>query len=106
MVTVEHGGHFLPLDRPDAVIEQIKTLATQPCRKITYVNVTPEQMESLGLAAGRPGWFVDSQSELWAEFRRGSGSEITDVVRRIGKKEPVTFDDFAAKNVTAFRGGR
>ena len=27
MVTVEHGGHFLPLDRPDAVIEQIKTLA-------------------------------------------------------------------------------
>jgi pimeloyl-ACP methyl ester carboxylesterase len=30
MVTVEHAGHFLPLDRPDAVIEQIKTLATQP----------------------------------------------------------------------------
>jgi pimeloyl-ACP methyl ester carboxylesterase len=27
MVTVEHGGHFLPLDRPDAEIEQIKTLA-------------------------------------------------------------------------------
>jgi pimeloyl-ACP methyl ester carboxylesterase len=26
MVTVEHGGHFLPLDRPDAVIDQIKTL--------------------------------------------------------------------------------
>jgi pimeloyl-ACP methyl ester carboxylesterase len=26
MVTAEHGGHFLPLDRPDAVIEQIKTL--------------------------------------------------------------------------------
>jgi pimeloyl-ACP methyl ester carboxylesterase len=24
MVTVEQGGHFLPLDRPDAVIEQIK----------------------------------------------------------------------------------
>jgi pimeloyl-ACP methyl ester carboxylesterase len=27
MVTVDHGGHFLPLDRPDAVIDQIKTLA-------------------------------------------------------------------------------
>jgi len=26
MVTIEHGGHFLPLDRPDALIEQIKTL--------------------------------------------------------------------------------
>jgi len=26
MVTVEHGGHFLPLDRPDAVIDQIRTL--------------------------------------------------------------------------------
>ena len=27
VVTVEQGGHFLPLDRPDAVIEQIKTFA-------------------------------------------------------------------------------
>jgi pimeloyl-ACP methyl ester carboxylesterase len=27
MVMVEQGGHFLPLDRPDAVIDQIKTLA-------------------------------------------------------------------------------
>ena len=27
MVTVEQGGHFLPLDRPDAVIEQIKMWA-------------------------------------------------------------------------------
>ena len=26
-VTVENGGHFLPLDRPDAVINQIKTFA-------------------------------------------------------------------------------
>ena len=24
MVTVENGGHFLSLDRPDAVIEQLK----------------------------------------------------------------------------------
>jgi pimeloyl-ACP methyl ester carboxylesterase len=27
MVTVENGGHFLSLDRPDAVIEQLKTVA-------------------------------------------------------------------------------
>jgi pimeloyl-ACP methyl ester carboxylesterase len=26
MVTIEQGGHFLPLDRPDAVIEQIKAV--------------------------------------------------------------------------------
>jgi pimeloyl-ACP methyl ester carboxylesterase len=26
-VTVENGGHFLPLDRPDVVIEQIQTCA-------------------------------------------------------------------------------
>jgi len=27
MVAVENGGHFLPLDRPDAVIEQTKTFS-------------------------------------------------------------------------------
>jgi len=26
MVTVENGGHFLSLDRPDAVIEQLKMI--------------------------------------------------------------------------------
>jgi len=30
MLTIEQGGHFLPLDRPDAVIEQIKTLVPDP----------------------------------------------------------------------------
>jgi uncharacterized protein YbjT (DUF2867 family) len=103
-----HEGKGYVISGPEALSfdEIADKLSRAVGRKITYVNVTPEQMESLGLAAGRPGWFVDSQSELWAEFRRGSGSEITDVVRRIGKKEPVTFDDFATKNVTAFRGGR
>jgi pimeloyl-ACP methyl ester carboxylesterase len=32
-VTVEDGGHFLPFDRPDAVIEQIKTFATLKSRQ-------------------------------------------------------------------------
>ena len=30
MMTVEQGGHFLPLDRPDTVIDQIKTMARGP----------------------------------------------------------------------------
>ena len=27
VITVENGGHFLPLDRPDAIIEQLKKSA-------------------------------------------------------------------------------
>jgi pimeloyl-ACP methyl ester carboxylesterase len=30
VVTVDQGGHFLPLDRPDAVIEQIVAFAQGP----------------------------------------------------------------------------
>lgn len=30
LVVIDQGGHFLPLDRPDAVIEQIKTLVPGP----------------------------------------------------------------------------
>ncbi len=29
MVTIERGGHFLPLDRPDAVIEHILAVQSQ-----------------------------------------------------------------------------
>jgi len=32
-VTVDHGGHFLPLDRPEAVIEEIETLDGHRGRK-------------------------------------------------------------------------
>jgi pimeloyl-ACP methyl ester carboxylesterase len=33
-VMVERGGHFLPLDRPDAVIEQVKTSAPSTAREL------------------------------------------------------------------------
>ena len=30
MVTIEGGGHFLPLDRPDALVERLRALKVSP----------------------------------------------------------------------------
>jgi pimeloyl-ACP methyl ester carboxylesterase len=40
LVTVEGGGHFLPLDQPDAVVQQIRTFA----RELGMLPVTPEAL--------------------------------------------------------------
>ena len=48
MVTVENGGHFLSLDRPDAVIEQLKMITGSSGMdgSVVHSNRVADQYES------------------------------------------------------------
>ncbi|MCA1619107.1 MAG: SDR family oxidoreductase [Acidobacteria bacterium] len=73
-------------------------------RKITYAPVTAEQYRAGALAAGLPGWLVDALEQLNVMFAAGHAAEVTDVVRRVGRTEPITFDRFAREHARAFAG--
>jgi pimeloyl-ACP methyl ester carboxylesterase len=36
MITIEDGGHFLPLDQPDAMIERLRALNVTPSSAVGY----------------------------------------------------------------------
>ena len=73
-------------------------------RTIDYVPVSPEQFRAGALGAGLPEWLVSALERLNELFASGAAAEVTDDVRRIGRKEPTTFEQFARDNAEAFKG--
>ena len=73
-------------------------------RAIAYVPVSPEQFRAGALGAGLPEWLVSALERLNELFASGGAAEVTDAVRRVGRKEPTTFDRFARDHADAFKG--
>jgi len=73
-------------------------------RKISYVDVPPEAAKKGMMDAGMPEWFAEALNELYGAWSEGYGATITNVVREVAKKEPITFDEFACDYAHAFKG--
>ena len=101
-----HEGQTYVLSGPEALTYQdvAAKLSEATGRKITYLPVTREQFRAGALAAGMPEWLVDGLELLNEMFIAGGAAEVTDAVRRVGRKEPTTFDQFARDHAEAFKG--
>lgn len=71
-------------------------------KKITYVPVTPEQFRQNAVGQSWPEWLISALERLNEIFVSGRAAEVTDDVRRVTGKEPITFDQFARDHAGAF----
>jgi uncharacterized protein YbjT (DUF2867 family) len=62
-------------------------------RKITYVDVSPITFKQILLQSGVSDWYAEAVAGSWQVANKGQPI-ITDVVARIGRKQPITFDEF------------
>lgn len=101
-----HEGKSYVLTGPEALSynDVAAKLSDATGRNITYVAITPEQFRQGALAAGLPEWLVGALERLNEIFAAGYAAEVTDYVRAVGKKEPITFDRFARDHAQAFAG--
>jgi len=72
-------------------------------RTIQYVSISPQDFKKGMMQWGLPEWMADGMNELYATYT-GYQTAVTDVISRIGKKQPTTFDQFARDFTSAFRG--
>jgi uncharacterized protein YbjT (DUF2867 family) len=70
--------------------------------EIRYLDLPPEDARQGMLDEGMPGWLVDDMIGLFQAFSQDHGAMVTDVVRRVGRREPRTFAEFARENAAAF----
>jgi uncharacterized protein YbjT (DUF2867 family) len=101
-----HEGKTYTLTGPEAlsysdVAAKISEATGKP---VSYVPITPEQFREGALAQGLPEWLVGALERLNEIFEGGEAEGVTDDVRRVGGKEPTTFDEFARDHAAAFRG--
>ena len=73
-------------------------------RSINYVPVSPEQFRAGALGAGLPEWLVSALERLNEIFASGQAAQVTDDVRRVARREPTTFEQFARDYAGAFKG--
>jgi uncharacterized protein YbjT (DUF2867 family) len=101
-----HEGEAYVLTGPEALsyYDVAAKLSGATGREVTYVPISPEQFRQGALAAGLPEWLVSALGRLNEIFAAGYAAEVTDCVRAVGQKEPVTFDQFARDYAQAFKG--
>src|SRR5437763_10920977 len=101
-----HEGEAYVLTGPEALsyADVAAKLSEATGREVAYVPVSPEQFREGALAAGLPEWLVGALERLNEIFAAGYAAEVTDYVRSVGKKEPITFDQFARDYAQAFKG--
>jgi uncharacterized protein YbjT (DUF2867 family) len=100
-----HAGQTYILTGPEALsyTEVAAKLSEATGREIKYVSVPPAQFRETALAAGLPEWLVSGLERLNELFVSGEAAQVTDAVRRVGRKEPTTFDQFARDHAEDFK---
>ena len=63
-------------------------------KPVKYVNISPEQFKQAMMTAGLSELLADSLNGLFALWRQGTAAAVTNVVRDIGKKQPIGFAQF------------
>jgi uncharacterized protein YbjT (DUF2867 family) len=101
-----HEGKTYTLTGPEAVsyAAAAAKLSEATGKSISYVAITPEQFREGALAQGLPEWLVSALERLNELFASGDAAKVTDDVRRVGGKEPTTFEEFARDHARVFKG--
>lgn len=101
-----HEGQSYLITGPEALSyrEVAGKLSEAVGREVKYVALSPEDFRQGALARGLPVWLVDALAVLNELFASSKAAATTDVVREVGKKEPITFDQFARDHAQAFKG--
>jgi len=101
-----HEGKTYPLTGPQALTmtEVAEKLSAATGKTIRYVNVPPEAARQAQIAAGMPPYLADALFELFAERRNGKEAKVWPDAERLLDRRPTSFDEFAKRNATVFRG--
>jgi uncharacterized protein YbjT (DUF2867 family) len=100
-----HAGKLYEITGPEAVTftQVAEALSAALGKPITYVDVSPQDFKQSLLGWGQPEWAVDALNELYAFYKQGGGSLVTNIVETVGKKQPTTIEQFARDFVQVFQ---
>lgn len=101
-----HAGRTYEITGPEALTytEIAAQISAATGEQVTYVPISFEQFRQSLASAGLPAWLVAALVDLNQKLAAGVGSEVTNVVREVARKEPITFAEFAREHAQQFKG--
>jgi uncharacterized protein YbjT (DUF2867 family) len=93
-----HEGKTYDITGPDALThyEMAAQFSSVLGRKVSFVNVTPEEMRQAVIGAGFPLWQADGLIEDYAHYARGEAATVTSDVQLLTGRPPRNFEGFVS----------
>lgn len=100
-----HDGKTYEITGPEALTHtQIAEQLSEATRKkISYIDIPPQQMKQTLATIGMPGWQAEGLVEDYLLYRDGAAARITDEVRDLTDKDPIPFLQFSVDYAPMFR---
>jgi len=91
-----HGNNVYNITGKEAIthFQMAETFSHVLGKKVTFIDVDPEQMKEAFKAAGFPAWQVEGLIEDYAHYSRGEASEVYNTVNDITNRSAITFEQF------------
>lgn len=100
-----HEGKTYVITGPRSVslADIAKALGDAIGREVKHVDVPPEAAKQSLVQAGVPEWSADGINELNAALKAGRFDHLSSAVRDVGKKEPITLEQFVREHAAVFQ---
>lgn len=100
-----HASKVYEISGPEAITyaDAVAQIAEASGRSVVYQELTPEAYEQELAAAGYDRETIAEFNDLWKSVRDGLYSEVTDTVRQVTGREPISFRDYLAEVVAEKR---
>jgi len=100
-----HEGKAYTLTGPESMSasQYAETLSTILGKRVKFVDVPPDAARQSMLKSGIPPVYVDALLEINAVMKAGKADVVTDDVEKILGRKATRFEDWADRNVAAFK---
>lgn len=100
-----HEGQTYDITGPESLSnDEIAAKMTAALgRPVRYQDVPPDAYQQTMQGFGLPEFLAKGLTELSVFYAGNNAAQVTDVVQRVGKVTPRTFDAWLAENAAAFR---
>lgn len=100
-----HENKAYSLSGPEALSydEIAQKISKAAGRDVKYVDLPDDQLRGGMLGAGVPAQYADALIDLNHYYRRNSASRVTDDVKRVTGRAPISFEQYAKESAGAFK---
>jgi uncharacterized protein YbjT (DUF2867 family) len=100
-----HEGKAYEVTGPEALSydDMAREFSAVLGREVKYVDVPVEAARGAMLGMGMQAWLVDALVELFSVYRSGQAARVTETVREVTGRAPLTFAQFARDYAQAFK---
>lgn len=105
LTTRDYEGEVLVITGPEALSyrEMATTIGTVIGKPVEFEELSDQQAYNDAVAWGGEGPYVDALVDIWRAVREGRLDTVTDEVRRVIGREPITFAQWVAENAESFQ---